>query len=105
LTRETVAELLAAVCNEMMKSYARLSQIPQLQARHAGGNLRRLWCPKARSPRKPTRTRARLVDEDKGRWWPAAGPPRELKRFFLEQVLPRLRRHVSGVRMFHRELR
>ena len=33
------------------------------------------------------------------------GPPRELKPLFLEQVLPRLRRRVSGVRMFHRELR
>src|SRR5258706_16297895 len=32
-------------------------------------------------------------------------PPRELKPLFLEQVLPRLRRHVSGVRMFHRDLR
>ena len=33
------------------------------------------------------------------------GPPRELKPLFLEQVLPRLQRRVSGVRMFTRELR
>jgi len=33
------------------------------------------------------------------------GPPRELKPLFLEQVFPRLQRRVSGVRMFHRELR
>jgi len=32
------------------------------------------------------------------------GPPRELKPLFREQVLPRLARRVSGVRMFHREL-
>jgi nicotinamide-nucleotide amidase len=33
------------------------------------------------------------------------GPPRELKPLFLEQVLPRLQRRVSGIRMFKRELR
>jgi nicotinamide-nucleotide amidase len=33
------------------------------------------------------------------------GPPRELKPLFREQVLPRLECRVSGVRMFHREIR
>jgi nicotinamide-nucleotide amidase len=33
------------------------------------------------------------------------GPPRELKPLFREQVLPRLQRRVSDVRMFHREIR
>ena len=33
------------------------------------------------------------------------GPPRELKPLFREQVLPRLLRRISNVRMFHRELR
>src|ERR1700690_3959024 len=33
------------------------------------------------------------------------GPPRELKPLFLEQILPRLRLRVSGVRMHKRELR
>jgi nicotinamide-nucleotide amidase len=33
------------------------------------------------------------------------GPPRELKPLFLEEVLPRVARRVSAVRMFHRELR
>lgn len=33
------------------------------------------------------------------------GPPRELKPMFTEQILPRLVRRVSGVRMFHRQLR
>jgi nicotinamide-nucleotide amidase len=33
------------------------------------------------------------------------GPPRELKPLFREQVLPRLERRASGVRMFHREIR
>jgi nicotinamide-nucleotide amidase len=33
------------------------------------------------------------------------GPPRELKPLVREQVLPRLERRVSGVRLYHRELR
>jgi nicotinamide-nucleotide amidase len=33
------------------------------------------------------------------------GPPRELKPLFREQVLPRLERRVSGVRLHHREIR
>jgi competence/damage-inducible protein CinA-like protein len=33
------------------------------------------------------------------------GPPRELKPMFLETVLPRLERRLSGARMFHREIR
>ena len=33
------------------------------------------------------------------------GPPRELKPLFHEQVLPRLKGRVSGVRLHHRELR
>lgn len=33
------------------------------------------------------------------------GPPRELQPLFREQVLPRLQRRVSDVRMFHREIR
>src|SRR5262252_3816011 len=33
------------------------------------------------------------------------GPPRELRPLFLEEVLPRVARRVSAVRMFHRELR
>ena len=33
------------------------------------------------------------------------GPPRELKPLFREQVLPRLERRASGVRLHHREIR
>jgi nicotinamide-nucleotide amidase len=33
------------------------------------------------------------------------GPPRELKPMFFEEVLPRIARRASSVRMFHRELR
>src|SRR5260370_3089598 len=33
------------------------------------------------------------------------GPPRELMPMYQEQVLPRLRRRSSNIRMFHRELR
>jgi nicotinamide-nucleotide amidase len=44
--------------------------------------------------------------EDHGRWIALLpGPPRELKPMFQEQVLPRLERRESGIRMFHRELR
>jgi nicotinamide-nucleotide amidase len=44
--------------------------------------------------------------EDRGRWIALLpGPPRELKPMFQEQILPRLARRASGIRMFHRELR
>src|SRR5438445_13626196 len=44
--------------------------------------------------------------EDRGRWIALLpGPPRELKPMFQEQILPRLERRGSGVRMFHHELR
>ena len=33
------------------------------------------------------------------------GPPREMRGIFEEDILPRLSRRVSGVRMFHREIR
>jgi nicotinamide-nucleotide amidase len=33
------------------------------------------------------------------------GPPRELKPIFREQIIPRLERRVSGVRLYSRELR
>ena len=33
------------------------------------------------------------------------GPPSEMKPLFREQVMPRLERRVSGVRLFHRQLR
>src|SRR5207237_9215379 len=32
-------------------------------------------------------------------------PPRELKPMYVEQILPRLQRLSSNIRMFHRELR
>src|ERR1700741_4640786 len=33
------------------------------------------------------------------------GPPRELQPLFREKVIPRLERRVSGIRLYHRELR
>src|SRR5207247_11291359 len=33
------------------------------------------------------------------------GPPREVEQMYFQQVLPRLERRRSGIRMFHRELR
>src|SRR5260370_26258679 len=44
--------------------------------------------------------------EDAGRFIALLpGPPRELKPMYQEQVLPRLQRRSSGIRMFQRELR
>jgi len=44
--------------------------------------------------------------EDKGRCIALLpGPPREFKPMVQEQVLPRLERRRSGIRMFHREVR
>src|SRR5712664_2114841 len=44
--------------------------------------------------------------EDAGRFLALLpGPPRELKPMYQEQVLPRLQRRSSNIRMFHRELR
>ena len=54
----------------------------------------------------PRGTAPGLWLEDKGRMVALLpGPPRELKPLFLEQVMPRLQRSASSVRMFHRELR
>src|SRR5208337_4745534 len=70
-------------------------------------NLRQAMVPEgAEVLENPRGTAPGLWLEDQGRMVALLpGPPRELKPLFLEQVLPRLRRRVSGVRMFHRELR
>lgn len=108
LTRETVAELLGrrlqrndAVVKAIearFRSFKR--EMPAL-------NLRQAMVPEgAEVLENPRGTAPGLWLEDKGRMIALLpGPPRELKPLFAEQVLPRLQRRVSGVRMFHHELR
>jgi nicotinamide-nucleotide amidase len=108
LTRETVAELLGrqlrrndAVVRAIearFRSFKR--EMPEV-------NLRQAMVPEgAEVLENPRGTAPGLWIEDHGRMVALLpGPPRELKPLFLEQVLPRLQRCVSGVRMFHRELR
>src|SRR5438552_13526463 len=108
LTRETVAELLGRklVLNDSIvraiearfRSFAR--PMPQT-------NLRQAMVPEGGEPLdNPRGTAPGLWIEDHDRMLALLpGPPRELKPMFREQVLPRLQRRISPVRMFHRELR
>ena len=108
LTRETVAELLGRrlrrndevvrAIEARFRSFKR--EMPAL-------NLRQAMVPEgAEVLPNPRGTAPGLWLEDGGRMIALLpGPPRELKPLFLEQVFPRLQRRVSGVRMFHRELR
>jgi nicotinamide-nucleotide amidase len=70
-------------------------------------NIRQAMVPEgAEVLENPRGTAPGLWLEDRGRIVVLLpGPPRELKPLFREQVLPRLESRVSGVRMFHRELR
>ena len=70
-------------------------------------NLRQAMVPEgAEVLENPRGTAPGLWLEDDGRMIALLpGPPRELKPLFLEQVLPRLQRRISGIRMFKRELR
>ncbi len=108
LTRETVAELLGrrllrdeAVVRAIEARFRRLKRdMPAV-------NLRQAMVPEgAEVLENPRGTAPGLWIEDKDRMVALLpGPPRELKPLFVEQVLPRLQRRVSGVKMFHRELR
>jgi len=108
LTRETVADLLG-------RRLQRSEEVVQaIEARFRSFkrdmpavNLRQAMVPEgAEVLENPRGTAPGLWIEDKGRMVALLpGPPRELKPLFIEQVLPRLRRHISGVRMFSRELR
>ncbi len=108
LTRETVAELLGRrlqrndgvvrAIEARFRSFKR--EMPAV-------NLRQAMVPEgAEVLENPRGTAPGLWLEDNGRMVALLpGPPRELKPLFLEQVLPRLQRHASAVRMFQRELR
>jgi len=108
LTRETVAELLGRTLqrNEAVVRSIE-ARFRSFKREMPAVNLRQAMVPEgAEVLENPRGTAPGLWLEDKGRMVALLpGPPRELKPLFLEQVLPRLRRHPNTVRMFHRELR
>src|SRR5258708_2500236 len=108
LTRETVAELLGRRLqrnDEVVRAIE--ARFRSFKRDMPAVNLRQAMVPEgAEVLENPRGTAPGLCIEDKGRMVALLpGPPRDLKPLFLDQVLPRLRRHVSGVLMFHRELR
>ena len=108
LTRETVAELLGRKLrrnDEVVRAIE--ARFRSFKRDMPAVNLRQAMVPEgAEVLANPRGTAPGLWLEDNGRMIALLpGPPRELKPLFLEQVFPRLQRRVSGVRMFHRELR
>ena len=108
LTRETVAQLLG---RKLVRNDAIVRHI-ETRFRSFGRpmpdtNLRQAMVPEGGEPLdNPRGTAPGLWIEDRDRIIALLpGPPRELKPLFREQLLPRLLRRVSRVRMFHRELR
>lgn len=108
LTRETVAELLSRRLqrNDEILRYIE-GRFRALGREMPAVNIRQAMVPEgAEILENPRGTAPGLWLEDKGRAIVLLpGPPRELKPLFREQVLPRLHRRVSDVRMFHREIR
>jgi len=108
LTRETVAELLG---RKLRRDDAILRSIEgrfrQLGREMPAVNVRQAMVPEgAEVLENPRGSAPGLWIEDAGRILALLpGPPRELKPMFGEQVLPRLERRSSGIRMFQRELR
>src|SRR5215470_14943444 len=108
LTRETVAELLGRRLrrnDDVVRAIE--ARFRSFKRDMPAVNLRQAMVPEgAEVLENPRGTAPGLWIEDKGRMVALLpGPPRELKPLFMEQVLPRLQRCVSGVQMFHRELR
>jgi nicotinamide-nucleotide amidase len=108
LTRETVADLLGrklrrndAILHHIEARFRSLGrEMPEVNARQA-------MVPEgAEILENPRGTAPGLWLEDSGHTIALLpGPPRELKPLFREQVLPRLERRVSSVRLYHREIR
>src|SRR5262250_1482898 len=105
LTRETVAELLGRrlVRNEEVVRWIE-ARFRSFKRDMPAVNHRQAMVPEgAEVLENPRGTAPGLWLEDSGRSIALLpGPPRELKPLFLEQVLPRLQRCASHVRMFHR---
>jgi nicotinamide-nucleotide amidase len=108
LTRETLAELLGRklILNNAILHYIE-GRFRQLGREMPPVNVRQAMVPEgAEVLENPRGSAPGLWLEDKGRFIALLpGPPRELKPMYHEQVLPRLERQRSGVRMFLRELR
>lgn len=108
LTRETVAELLGRklIRNDAILRYIE-GRFRQLGREMPAVNVRQAMVPEgAEVLENPRGSAPGLWMEDQGRFVALLpGPPRELKPMYQEQVLPRLEKRRSGVRMFHRELR
>jgi nicotinamide-nucleotide amidase len=108
LTRETVAELLGRKLqlNDAILRYIQ-GRFRQLGREMPAVNVRQAMVPEgAEVLENPRGSAPGLWIEDSGRMIALLpGPPRELKPMFQEQILPRLKRRGSRIRMFHRELR
>jgi nicotinamide-nucleotide amidase len=108
LTRETVAELLGRKLqlNDAILRYIQ-GRFRQLGREMPAVNVRQAMVPEgAEVLKNPRGSAPGLWIEDSGRMIALLpGPPRELKPMFQEQILPRLERRGSRIRMFHRELR
>ena len=108
LTRETVADLLG----RRLQRDDKIVQYIQGRFRALGRempelNIRQAMVPEgAEVLENPRGTAPGLWIEDSGHFIALLpGPPRELKPLFREQVMPRLERRSSGVRLFQRQLR
>ena len=108
LTRETVADLLHRKLrrNDDILRYIE-GRFRALNREMPEVNVRQAMVPEgAEILENPRGTAPGLWLEDAGHFIALLpGPPRELKPLFREQVLPRLERRSSGVRMLHREIR
>src|SRR6202166_2349622 len=108
LTRETVADLLGRKLrrNDAILRYIE-GRFRSLGREMPEVNVRQAMVPEgAEILENPRGTAPGLWLEDSGRVVVLLpGPPREMKPLFREQVLPRLERRVSGVRLYSRELR
>jgi len=108
LTRETVADLLGRklVLNKSILQYIE-GRFRQLGREMPAVNVRQAMVPEgAEVLENPRGSAPGLWLEAQGRRIALLpGPPRELKPMFHEQVLPRLERFGSSIRMFHRGLR
>jgi nicotinamide-nucleotide amidase len=108
LTRETVADLLGRKLqlNKAILQYIE-GRFRQLGREMPAVNVRQAMVPEgAEVLENPRGSAPGLWIEDAGRVIALLpGPPRELKSMFHEQLLPRLARRGSGIRMFQRELR
>jgi nicotinamide-nucleotide amidase len=108
LTRETVADLLGRRLQRSDKVVRAIeARFRSFKRDMPAVNLRQAMVPEgAEVLNNPRGTAPGLWLEDAGRMIALLpGPPRELKPLFLEEILPRLQRRVSGVRMVKRELR